>query len=132
MRSSGRRGARRGEQGAGAVLVLALVGMLTLTAAVAVGVAAVVVGHRRVQAAADLAAIAAATALRDGGDPCTAAAEVATGNGAEVEDCTVAGTAVTVVARTRLPDALGERWVRARARAGPSADVAEDLGDVDP
>lgn len=118
--SRARRGPK-GEHGVGVVLVLALVGALTFTAAVAVAATAVVVGHRRAQSAADLAALAAATALRDGGDPCAAAAEVAEGNGAEVEGCEVVGATVAVVARARLPDALGDRWVRARARAGPSA-----------
>lgn len=114
------------------ILVLALVGLLVFVAVVAVGVSTVVVGHRRAQAAADLAAIAGATALRDGQDPCAEAGAVADGNGAELAECSVAGATVAVVARLRLPAALGDRWVRARARAGPSADVAEDAGDVDP
>ncbi|MCZ4497497.1 MAG: hypothetical protein JWQ74_50 [Marmoricola sp.] len=114
-----RRSRAFGEDGAGVVLVLALVALLTFLALVASSVSAVVVGHRRVQAAADLAALAGATARENGEDPCVAAADQARLNGASSTDCVVDGGTVRVVVELSLPAGLGGRTVVARARAGP-------------
>lgn len=110
---------RRAQDGAGVVLVLALVAVLITVAVVAGSVIALVVAQRRAQAAADLAALAAAADLRFGGDGCAAADIVTRRNGAASESCTVAGSEVTVVVRVSLPRAVGGPEIRARARAGP-------------
>ncbi len=115
---------RRGEQGAASVLAAVLIGLLMLIGC-ALGVASgLVVDHRRAQSAADLAALAAAGALRDGADPCSAGAEVAEANGAELASCDVRGEDVTVEVVVRGPRWLG--WagdLDSRARAGPGAGV---------
>ncbi len=81
----------------------------------------VVAAHRTAQSAADLAALAGAAALQDGGDACGQAAAVATRNRAHLSGCEVDGwnVAVDVTARTSpLPGGVLE--LRARGRAGPA------------
>lgn len=102
------------------VLALGLVFVLTTAALVAGAVVAVVATHRKAQAAADLAALAGATDLQVGRDPCAAAARIAVANGAEVRRCSVLGDEVAVSVIIALPGALARREVRARARAGPA------------
>lgn len=99
---------------------LALIGLLAVTILVAqVGVA--VTARHRVQAAADLGALAAAAAL-DGGaaDACRQAAAIADRMGVGSAGCEARGwdVTVTVVGRVSLGP-LGKREVRAAARAGP-------------
>jgi len=111
---------RRGDQrGSGTVLVLAVVGVLTLVAVV-LGLLAAAQGARgRAQSAADLAALAAAGAWRDGwGDPCAVAAVVVRRNGARLADCdALAGGIVTVEAT--YPSPVGAAV--AHSRAGPTS-----------
>lgn len=122
--TSGRVRARAGrERGSGTVLAVALIGVL-LICALAVAVVGVAVDARgRAQAAADLAALAAASALHEFGaaDPCTVAAQLAHANGADLLSCTVVGpdveVATTVVAQ--LPGRIPAR-VEGRSRAGPA------------
>ena len=109
----------RREDGAAVVAAMSMIGLLVVLAVVSGAAASIVVGHRRVQAAADLAVLGAATALGDGGDPCAAAATLAHRNGAISQSCAVVGWTVTVVVGRQLPAALGGAWLRARARAGP-------------
>ncbi|WP_127128156.1 Rv3654c family TadE-like protein [Georgenia sp. SYP-B2076] len=115
----------RSDRGAGTVLVLGLVAVLiTLTIAVA-GLAQAVHARATAQTAADLAALAAATALhRVGGpasDPCTLAGQVVTANDAEPAGCTVTGAVVEVGARVRILGRVdGVLVARATARAGPA------------
>lgn len=111
---------RRDDEGAGVVLVLGLVAFLVTTALVCGGIVALVVGHRQAQAAADLAALAGAVAVSQGGDACAVVREIASRNGATGTTCTTSGPVVTVEAAVRMPPALGGREVRGRARAGPS------------
>lgn len=111
---------RRSEDGVATVLVLGLVALLVLVAGVAVAATAVVVGHRRAQAAADLGALAAATAVQAGSDGCGAARSTVVANGAELDECSKDGSSVLVTVVVRLPASLGAREVRARARAGPA------------
>ncbi|WP_285107588.1 Rv3654c family TadE-like protein [Promicromonospora sp. MEB111] len=113
------------ERGAGTVLVLGIVaGALLL----AVGIAALGAAQNArgtAQAAADLGAIAGATALRDGFDPCGTAGAAVVRNGATVASCEVLGGGVVRVVATRAAagpvgefgGALGQ--ARATARAGP-------------
>ena len=112
----------RGERGAATVLVLAMAGVL-LVVALAVALAeGLVVGHRRAQAAADLAALAGAGAAARGEDPCAAAGAVSVANGAALTACSTVGGDVTVEVRVAVAvPALvgGEAELTGRARAGP-------------
>ncbi|MGV9666429.1 Rv3654c family TadE-like protein [Nocardia niigatensis] len=114
----------RAESETGGVTVtacLALIGLLAVTVLIAqIGVA--VTARHQVQAAADLSALAAAGAL-DGGTPaaCGRAAKVAGRMSARIAGCAVLGWDVTVTVAGRVSlGPLGEREVRAAARAGPS------------
>ncbi|WP_372729889.1 Rv3654c family TadE-like protein, partial [Nocardioides sp.] len=76
--------------------------------------------HRSAQSAADLTALAAAGALRDGAPPCEVGASIAEANDARLTECAVAGREVSVVVVV-----LGPSWwmsrteLPGRARAGP-------------
>jgi secretion/DNA translocation related TadE-like protein len=110
---------RRGEDGAGAVLAVAMMGLLVATTVGTSGAVGVVASHRRAQSAADLAALAGASALQDGGDPCGRAAVIARRNGAELRRCDTRDWQVAVVVSraVRLPgSAFG---LEARGLAGP-------------
>ena len=112
---------RRGDAGGATVLVVALAGVLVF---VMVGLGAaggLVVAQRRVQAAADLAALAAATTP---GGACGEAARVAAANGAALERCRRDGEVLSVVVSVPGPVLpWASRWsevrVSAEARAGP-------------
>lgn len=114
------------------MVVLGLVTVLTTIALVAGGVGSVMVAHRKAQAAADLAALAGAADLRDGRDGCVLAARIAAANGAVLADCLVDGVEVEVVVAVAVPAVPGAPTMRSRARAGPSANVAEYPRDFDP
>ena len=114
---------RRGtdELGAGTVLAVAMMGLLVTVTVVAAGVAAVIAAHRIAQSAADLAALAGAAAIQDGGDPCAQAAEVADRNRARLNGCEVEGWNVSVVVTaSTAPLPGGVLDLRARGRAGPA------------
>lgn len=110
------------DRGAATVLVVALTGLLLLVGGAAAVVGAIVVAHRTAQAAADLSALAGATVLAEhsGRDPCAAAAEVATSNGAALTGCTVDGQDLRVEVTVPGPRWLGqEQDLHAVAHAGP-------------
>ncbi|BDT84590.1 flp pilus-assembly TadE/G-like family protein [Nocardia cyriacigeorgica] len=111
----------RGEAGAATVFAaLALAGLLGLT--VLVGqVGAAVVARHRAQAAADLAALAAAGALVYGAaEACAEGGEIARRMRMTIRGCEVAEWDVVVTVEGKVPmGLLGDRTVRARARAGP-------------
>ncbi|MCW2761150.1 MAG: pilus assembly protein TadE [Marmoricola sp.] len=109
----------RREDGAGTVLAVAMMGLLVTVTVGVSGAVGVVAAHRRAQSAADLASLAGAGALQDGGDPCQRAGVVAERNGAELRGCDVDGwdVAVVVARAVRLPG--GELDLEARGRAGP-------------
>ncbi|GAA1914021.1 hypothetical protein GCM10009737_14180 [Nocardioides lentus] len=108
------------EEGAATVLVCALLAVLLLVGAALGVVAAMVADHRRAQAAADLAALAAATVLQRGEDACGTAARVAADNGARLVACTVEQHDVLVTAEVTGPRWLGQTGdLVGRARAGP-------------
>ncbi len=112
---------RRGEQGSAAVLAAVLVGALLVVTVLGTVVAAAVVGQRRVETAADLGALAGASALQHGAAGCAAAAEVVRLNGGVQAGCTVAGAVVTVRATRRVAAVPGRRLtVSSTARAGPA------------
>lgn len=110
---------RRTDRGSATVLAIVLIGALTAATLLALVVGAVLVDHRRAQAAADLAALAGAAALQDGADACAAADGLARANGADLASCEIsAGTVlVEVVLGTGFADLTGT--ITARSRAGP-------------
>ncbi len=85
--SPGPRGSR-GSRGAATVLGVAMAGLLLLLGVALAELGAVVVAHRRAQAAADLAALAGASTPAES---CAAAERVALANGARLASCTPEG-----------------------------------------
>jgi secretion/DNA translocation related TadE-like protein len=85
----------------------------------------VLVAQRRAQAAADLAALAGASAARSGDDACATAAAVAASNAAELSGCRLGGPGaqeVLVTVTRDGPSVLGhEVTVHASARGGPAS-----------
>jgi secretion/DNA translocation related TadE-like protein len=112
---------RRDEGGAATIVVVAMAGVLMF---VMVGLGAaggLVVAQRRAQAAADLTALAGATAT---GDACVEAGRVAAANQAALDQCRPDGEELSVVVSVRGPELpWASRWsqvrVTAEARAGP-------------
>ena len=108
------------ERGSAAVLAVSFTAVLALVAVLVIAVAGAVTDRRRVASAADLAALAGASAVQAGRDGCPAAAAVARRNGAVLAACTVAGQDVSVRAERRTQPVLGYRLtVWSSARAGP-------------
>lgn len=101
----------RGEQGYATVTSAGIIAAVVSLMLVVAGLAAHVADSHRARNAADLAAVAAATALYSGSDPCRAARDTAKSNGAEVANC--AEDSSDVVVEVNLGRA------RATARAGP-------------
>lgn len=121
---------RKGERGAGSVLILVVISIVLATM---VGVAALASGYQTrhgAAAAADLAALAAAERLRSGDpDPCEAALSVSRANGANLVDCSVHDWTVDVTIHRDLETGgwLGSDWLgdpvrRARAGVEPTAE----------
>lgn len=124
------KGSADSESGAGTVLVLGIVAAVLL---LAVGIAALGAAQNArgaAQAAADLGALAGATALRDGFDPCGTAGAAVARNGAELASCEVRGAGVVRIAATRA--AVGPAGLlgsaRATARAGPREAGSRESG----
>ncbi len=110
----------RSERGAATVLVVAFLGLLLLVGAALGVVGAMVRAHRGAQSAADLAALAGASALARGDDPCTEAAAIAVANGADLVACTPEGREVRLSVVMEGPHWLGQTAdLTAEARAGP-------------
>jgi secretion/DNA translocation related TadE-like protein len=117
----------RGTRGSAAVLATTLAGLLVVVALLATVVGGAIADQRRAESAADLAALAGATAVQAGRDACVAAAQVARRNGAVLVRCVADGEVVTLSVRrpTRigllgLVGRLGHGLaVTAEARAGP-------------
>ena len=108
------------DRGSGTVLLLALMAAALVVAGLLGLLASAQLARGRAQSAADLGALAGATALRDAAGPeaCAAAAEVVRRNGARLADCADEGSGVVrvrVVVRAAAGDAT------AGARAGPSS-----------
>lgn len=113
------------ERGAGTVFVLALTGVVLTVAMAVAACAGLLVAHRQSQAAADLAALAGAVAVRRGADACAAARQVATLNEARLVSCLVDGRQVRVRAGVRGPAWAGfGREMLGEAVAGPGEGVA--------
>ena len=110
----------RKEHGTATVFALVFVGLLTTVAVLGAAVAAVLVGQRQATAAADLAALAGASVVQEGGAACPAAERIAERNQAGLRHCAVSGDVVTVEVTLAVRSVFrSEVEVRARARAGP-------------
>lgn len=112
----------RDERGSATAWTIPFIGVLALLTVLLAGVGGALVALRRVQAAADLAALAGATAHAAGAQACAEATRVADRNAARLDSCTVlADGDVRVVVSVSVdgpwPEAL---HVRGRARAGPA------------
>ena len=111
---------RRGQRGSAAVLVVVLTGVLVTVSVLVAGLGGVVADQRRVEAAADLAALAGAGAARAGRDGCDAAQRTAARNGGQVRRCAVDGEVVTVEVGRESQPVWGRRFALVgQARAGP-------------
>lgn len=114
-----------GEAGLAAPLVVTLAGLVLTLTILAGGLGRLLVDHRRAAGAADLAALAGASALQVGQDGCSAAAQVARRNGAELVSCSVSGDQVKVLAVVEVTGMSGllrlldRVSVEAEALAGP-------------
>jgi secretion/DNA translocation related TadE-like protein len=109
-----------GERGSAVPFAVAALGVVLTTGVVLAVVGALLVDHRRAQAAADLAALAGASARQQGGDGCGAASRIAARNGAHLSACEVTGDDVTLTVVVEGPEILGSRpRLSAEARAGP-------------
>lgn len=112
---------RADERGSATLLVLAMAGLLMFLGLGLSGVAAIVLTQRSAQAAADLAALAGASAVASGSDACEGAAAIAESNGVTLVDCRLAGPVVTVAVTVAGPRLIDRRYdVTAEARAGPA------------
>lgn len=114
--------ARGAERGSATIWILALATVLWTVAMGVMLVGQARAARHRAGAAADLAALAGASRVSDG-MPCKPASLVARVNGGKLVACVVRGETVDVVVEVplgRLGPLVGERGVRARARAGPT------------
>ena len=112
---------RRDERGL--AVPVAVTGLFLLaTIALVLGVLGqLLADQRRAATAADLAALAAATAIQVGEQPCEAAAESVSRNGARLRGCIVDGDRVRVEAVRPSTSVLGrDIEVTAEAHAGPT------------
>lgn len=109
----------RRERGSATPFVVACLAVLLLLGAALGVVTAMVLAHRAAQSAADLAALAVASAMADGGDPCGAGAAIAAANDARLTSCEVVGSDATVRVVVTGPHWLGQLAdLEAEARAG--------------
>jgi secretion/DNA translocation related TadE-like protein len=109
------------EGGSASLLVVALTGVVLLLGLAGSFLTATGAAHRRAQAAADLAALAGATAHQQGADACAAAARVAGLNGSRSTQCHLEGDDVVIRVSLPGPELLGHSWqLVGQARAGPA------------
>lgn len=111
----------RRDTGAATLLVITCLALL-MTIGVAMGAVAGLFGaHRSAQAAADLAALAGASARQRGADGCAAASRIAGANRATLTSCRHEGDDLVVSVVVAGPRWLGQGSdLVAEARAGPS------------
>ena len=110
------------DRGSGTVWMLALIGLIWSVATMAMAVGGVRAARHRAYAAADLAALAAASHFADGAaSACRLADRIARGSGGRLRRCVFHGrvSEVMVVSEIRSVPAVGRLTTTARARAGP-------------
>lgn len=105
------RRALRGEEGYATVTSAGIIAAVVSLLLVVAGLGARVADSHRARNAADLAAVAAATALYRGADACGAAQAAASANGARVEGCEERAPDIVVTVRFGRSSST--------ARAGP-------------
>lgn len=111
---------RGDERGSATPFAIACLGLLLVLAGALGVVSAMVRAHRQAQSAADLAVLAAASAVGRS-DPCGAGGRVASANGAHLLACVVDGREVRLRVRVAGPRWLGQTGdLDAEARAGPA------------
>lgn len=113
----------RDDSGAATILAVAMMGFLVIVTLAAGGVVGVVAAHRRAQSAADLSALAGASALQDGGDACRRAGSIAALNGATMRTCEVDDWTVAVVVAREIHLPGSSMELAARGRAGPVSEL---------
>ena len=114
---------RRNEAGTATVLVMPLFGVVVLATMVASVLGSLLVAQRRVQSAADLAALAGAASAQRREDACAAASTLSRRNRTDLVACAVHGRAVSVEVALEVSGLLGRSVrVRAQARAGPATE----------
>ncbi|MGI8901620.1 MAG: Rv3654c family TadE-like protein [Nocardioides sp.] len=118
-----RRAARaRDDSGTATVLVMPLLGIVVLAAVLVSLLGSLLVAQRRVQAAADLSALAGASAASRAGDACASAARLSRRNGADLVTCRLEGREIWLEVALEVTGLLGRSvTVRAQARAGPAS-----------
>lgn len=115
----------RSDRGAATIWVIGL-GAVVLSVAMALAArGSVVLARHRLERAADLSALAAAQQIGRAGQPCAAAARIASANGAVLLSCAVeldpagrSGAAAVTLRRTVTFALVGARTLSARSRAG--------------
>jgi secretion/DNA translocation related TadE-like protein len=108
------------QTGSAAVTGTVMVAVLAVVAVFVAAVGGAVADQRRVEAAADLGALAAAAAVQMGRPACAAAGTVVRRNGARLGSCVGSGEVVTVRALRDTRPLLGRTFqVSSTARAGP-------------
>jgi secretion/DNA translocation related TadE-like protein len=115
---------KRGDRGSGTVWMVALLGATWAVAVMAMSVGGVRAARHRAYAAADLAALAAASHAADGSrNACRLAARVARGSGGRLRSCALHGriAEVMVGSEVRGLPAVRRLVAQARARAGPES-----------
>ena len=113
---------RTADRGAGTVWMLAIIGLTWTMAVMAMTVGGVRIARHRAYAAADLAALAAASHAAEGTHAaCRLAAHIARGAGGRLRSCLLHGqiSEVTVSSELGSSPALRSLTATARARAGP-------------
>jgi len=110
----------RDERGLAVPVTVTLAALVVVTAVLAATLGRLLVDQRRAASAADLSALAAATAVQAGSDGCSAAADAARRNHAALAGCEVRDQHVRVVTEVSVPLLLGrEAQVHGVAVAGP-------------
>ncbi|WP_418275062.1 Rv3654c family TadE-like protein [Isoptericola jiangsuensis] len=116
-------GAGGGERGAGTVLLIGIVAVVLLCMAGLSALGSAQQARVTAQSAADLGALAGASALRHGLDACTTAGRTVARNGSGLAGCVVEEGGVVAVVASRpaghVVDLAGV--ATARARAGPAS-----------
>lgn len=114
------------------MLATVLVGALAMVTLMVAVVGGAVADQRRVESAADLGALAGASAAQRGQDGCAAARSVVARNRSRLVACAVAGDVVTVRAARATRPLLGLRFtLTSTARGGPVlAPVSQSAGSV--
>lgn len=109
------------EWGSGTVWTLSLIGLTWFVAVLAMTVGGVRAARHRAYAAADFAALAAASHAVEGrAAACRSAAVVARGAGGRLHRCVLVGRTADVLVTSNVRVAsMGRLTVTARARAGP-------------